>query len=123
MVGAYDGIKEINEIYNKTDILYCAYDPQNANWKMSYPVKFYESILSLTPIIVSENTTVSDYVKKNNIGYIIDIYDEKNIINLFEEELRDKDKRCKIITNIKMHRSEFTWEEKVKELNRIYTIK
>lgn len=120
LMGRYNGVTEIEEIYQNTDILYCVYDNSNANWKYSFPVKFYEGIISKTPIIVSENSNVGEFVKKNDVGYTIDIENYSDIENLFNKLLIDREAYKRKKENTTLFIDNFVWEVQVKCLDKIY---
>lgn len=115
--GEYNGITEIGDIYRKTDILYCSYNPNVKNWEKAYPVKLYEAIITLTPIIVSENTYAGEFVKNNKIGEIIEYSNTNSICNAIEKISNNYDK---YVSNLKIISNKYQWEEVVINLNRIY---
>ena len=115
--GKYDGIKDSGEIYRNTDILYCSYNPEVKNWKTAYPVKLFESIITLTPIIVSEDTEVSNFVKANAIGESIQYGNEDSIINAIN---KIKTHYEEYVENIKKIANDYKWEKIVRNLDRIY---
>lgn len=115
--GKYNGISESGEIYRNTDILYCSYNPEIKNWKTAYPVKLFESIITLTPIIVSEDTEVSNFVKVNEIGESIQYGDKTSIINAIN---KIKTHYEEYVENIKKIANDYKWEKIVRNLDRIY---
>ena len=118
--GKYNGIKDSGEIYRNTDILYCSYNPEVKNWKNAYPVKLFEAIITHTPIIVSENTEVSNFVKANAIGEPIQYGNKVSIINAINKIKIHYDE---YVENIKKIADDYKWEKIVKNLDRIYDIK
>ena len=117
--GKYDGINEIGELYRKTDILYCSYNPNNKNYKNAYPVKLYESIITLTPIIVSKGTAAGDFVRKNQIGEEIEHGNVNSVSNAIIKIINNYGL---YIDNLKKISSEYNWEEVVKNLDEIYDV-
>lgn len=115
--GKYDGINEIGELYRNTDILYCSYNPENKNSKNAYPVKMYEGIVTLTPIVVTENTVAGDFVLKYGIGEVIK-YNDTNSIT--EAILKVKNNYKYYIENLKKISKNFEWDEIVKNVKEIY---
>ena len=118
--GKYNGIKDSGKIYRNTDILYCSYNPEVKNWKNAYPVKLFEAIITHTPIIVSENTEVSNFVKANAIGEPIQYGNKNSIINAINKIKIHYDE---YVENIKKIADDYKWEKIVKNLDRIYDIK
>lgn len=115
--GKYDGIKEISEIYRNTDILYCVYDPKDYNWRTSFPVKFYESIITTTPVIVAKDTEIEKFVKTNNNGESVEY---GNVQELEEAIIKIVDKYNEYKKNIQIIKNMYTWEDVKKNLNIIY---
>ena len=115
--GKYNGIEESGEIYRSTDILYCSYNPDVANWKTAYPVKLYEAIITLTPIIVSKNTEAGKFVEENGIGTTIQYGNEESIINAIYEI---KEHYNQYVKNIKKIADNYKWENIAKNLDKIY---
>lgn len=119
LYGKYNGITEIGEIYRNTDILYCSYNPDNINWKNAYPVKLYESIITLTPVIVTENTIAGEFVKKNGIGEVVQYGQESSIINAINNIIENYDK---YIYNLSKISNNYSWENIRENLLKIYRI-
>ena len=115
--GKYNGINEIGDIYRKTDLLYCSYNPDVTNWKYAYPVKLYESIVTDTPIIVSKNTVSSDFVNENGIGISIDYCDSKSIEEAILKITKNIDYYKKNLMKIKEF---YSWDVISKNLLEIY---
>ncbi len=58
------------------DVMIAAYDPAEENNRMAAPNKFYESLMLGKPMIMAENTGMSDVLVKHDIGVLIE-YSEK----------------------------------------------
>ena len=115
--GKYNGISESGEIYRKTDILYCSYNPEVKNWKKAYPVKLFEAIITNTPIIVSENTDVANFIKNTGIGLAIKYGNVESI----EKAIYDiKENYSYYVENIKKISENYKWEAVIKNLDKIY---
>ena len=91
------------EIYSDADILYVVYDIKNDNWRNAYPIKFFEAIITKTPVIVSKGSVLEEFLRENDIGFVVD---GSNI-----GEIRD------LIIGIINNRS--LLDEKVKSLEKI----
>lgn len=117
LYGKYNGIKESGNIYRNTDILYCSYDPGIENWRNAYPVKLYESIITRTPIIVTKNTKVGDFVKKNNIGECIEY---GNVDEIIKAVYRISKNYSKYVSNLRNMQNRYSWEKIGTNLNKIY---
>ena len=117
LYGKYDGINDSGEIYRNTDIVYCSYNPDIPNWKTAFPVKAFEAIITLTPIIVSENTVIGDFVKKYGIGEVIDYSNIQSIINAIS---KISNNYGKYVNRIKEITKYYNWNQIVTQLNIVY---
>jgi len=82
--GTFNGQRESKYIYQQTDLLYCVFDPSVENWRYAYPIKFFEAIVSGTPVLVSSNSIVEQEVLAKNIGSSViygDVFALKAIIS------------------------------------------
>lgn len=114
LIGRYDGIKESGEIYRNTDILYCVYDPNIENWKMAYPVKLFEAIITRTPIIVCKGTNLEAFVNKYGIGLAVE-YGNKD--ELLECIFKIRENYTSYVENIKRIENNYNWENTISNLN------
>ncbi len=117
LYGKYDGIRDSGDIYRNTDILYCSYNPNISNWNNAYPVKLFEAIVTLTPIIVSKNTVAGDFVLKNKIGEVIEY---NNVESLKKAIFKVNNNYLNYIESLKKICDTYKWEEIVKNLKDIY---
>lgn len=115
--GKYNGILESGEIYRNTDILYCSYNPNVENWKNAYPVKLFEAIVTLTPVIVSTNTITEKFVKEYGIGEAVEYANKESIYNAITKISKNYSVYVK---NLKKISGEYKWETAVKHLDKIY---
>ncbi len=105
---------ELSELYANSNCSSLFVEPQEYR-KFAVPVKLFEYIGNLKPVIASENTYVGNYVKKHDIGWTIP-YDEKALDELlthlenFPEEINEKMKKCNELAHIN------TWNERAKEV-------
>lgn len=108
------------ELYNNTDVLYAVYPMNTLQNKMSYPIKFFESIITLTPIIVSKNSVLEEFIKKYDIGFIVEgnnILDIKRLIN----EINDnKHLLTEKVNNLKKIQYKYDWNSSIRNINQIY---
>ena len=85
-----DGVpyEEIIKGTLSADMTIALYDPNIPNNKYASPNKLFEAMASKIPIIVNENTSMADIVKKENCGMVIPYGDEnalKNSISLLKD--------------------------------------
>lgn len=115
--GKYNGILESGKIYRNTDILYCSYNPEIENWKNAYPVKLFEAIITLTPIIVSTGTTAGNFVSKEKIGEQVKFADIESITKAI---IKISNNYEKYVQKLKKITNKYIWENIVKNLDNIY---
>lgn len=77
--GPFSYSTDINDIYNNTDLSIALYNPNDFNCQVAIPNKYYESILSNTPIATSKGTYLSEIVTRKNIGASIDPHNREEI--------------------------------------------
>lgn len=104
---------------NDCDILTAIYDPVIENHKFAAPNKFYEALELGKPLIMVKNTGMSEIVKENGIGVLID-YSFSGFENGINEMvgIRGKWSQIKVIMNDLYH-NEYSWimmEERLKSL-------
>ena len=121
--GEYNGVKDLIRIYSNTDIVFSVYDIKSSsgyNWKNAMPVKSYEAILTLTPIIASKDTVLGDFVKNKDIGFTIDIHKENDLKNLLSEILHNPNIIENKVKKLKKIQYLYVWENVVINLDKIY---
>lgn len=115
--GKYDGIKEIGEIYRNTDILYCVYNPEVENWRIAYPTKLFEAIVTKTPIIVSEGSVASEFVNKYKIGVSCKYNNVEDLNKKIQEII---DNYHVYINQLDKISDKYAWDNAVISLKKIY---
>lgn len=114
--------KESVRLYNGLDLLYILYPKSVLQYKKTYPIKFFESILTLTPMIVGRGTVLEKIVKEKEIGFAVDGEDREEIRSLLIR-LRDHPEilnHC--INKLQEIQYEFSWGQVVSVLDEIYPI-
>lgn len=125
MQGAYNGVEDLQNIYKHTNLLYSVYDIKSAignNWKNAMPVKSFEAILTLTPIIAAKDTILGNFIEQHNIGYTVDIYQKDELKNLLDKIGNNPKLLEEKIDNLKKIQYSYVWENVVTNLNEIYKI-
>ncbi|KPU27364.1 hypothetical protein TR13x_04585 [Caloranaerobacter sp. TR13] len=136
--GAYSKLKEIEsnynnanitglyhfsqsvKLYSQADILYVVYDIKINNWKVSYPVKFFEAIITKTPIIVSRGSVLEEFLKENDIGFVVDgsnVEEIRELISYINNNRHLLNEKMRNIEKIQFH---YIWEKVVKNLDEIF---
>ncbi|MBM7560890.1 glycosyltransferase [Fusibacter tunisiensis] len=112
--------KESSRLYSDTDISYIVYSKDNPQHMIGYPVKFFEAIITKTPVIVTKGSVLEGFISEHDIGFAVDgesveeIKDLVSYINANRQVLREK------IKNIEKIQFSYSWEEVVKNLENIY---
>lgn len=71
-LGRFEYTSSVAEIHSDIDLIFAVYDRNDQNCQIAMPTKFYESILTKIPILVSSNTYVGDLVERLGIGRAVD---------------------------------------------------
>ena len=82
--GFFSNPKDLPQIYASIDVVLCTYDNRYINPQYAEPNKLYDAIYFETPIIVSTNTFLSDKVSSLNVGYEVDPFNERSIVQFFK---------------------------------------
>lgn len=116
--GPYDGVRDSENIYKNTDIVYSVYNPDKENWCTALPVKLFESLCTETPMIAVEDTIFGNFVKENDIGFVFN-YGEEGLRKLIKEVKNPNVLKNKK-ENIKKIKNRYTWNQIVMNLDEIY---
>lgn len=104
--GPYKNPTDLPHIYKNIDLVLSTYDVRYENVKYAEPNKLYEAIFFEVPIIVSKGTFLAEKVKKLNIGYAIDPFDQNEIINfinfLDENKVKEWRNSCSSFNKIEL---------------------
>ncbi len=82
--GKYDYSKVVS-LYHQSDIIWAGYPNKDYNVIYAISNKFHESLYVGVPCVYSEHTKLADFVKSNNIGFVVDPYNTSAIKNLFDK--------------------------------------
>jgi glycosyltransferase involved in cell wall biosynthesis len=111
---------KITKLYNQADILYVVYDMKISNWKNGYPVKFFEAIITKTPVIVSKGSVLEEFLKENDIGFIVDGSNVEEIRELISHINNNRYLLDEKMKNLGKIQFAYIWEKVVKNLDEIY---
>ncbi|MDC6479157.1 glycosyltransferase, partial [Flavobacteriaceae bacterium] len=89
--GPFSYSEDINDIYSNTDLSIALYNPNDFNCQVAIPNKYYESILSNTPIATSKGTYLSEIVKNKKIGFSIDPNNSEEITRFLVNTVTNTD--------------------------------
>ncbi len=99
--GKYNYDTEIANLYGLVDCVYAVYDASNPNVRIALPNKLYESIICELPIIVSEDTYLSELVTSWGIGVSIDCCDLSALVETLKELKDNSHLQKSLIENIR----------------------
>lgn len=83
--GVYMNPDDLPAIYSQIDLVLATYDITHTNPRFLDPNKLYEAIYFETPVIVSKDTFLAKKVKKMNIGFEVNAFDEQDIQALLRQ--------------------------------------
>lgn len=119
--GPYDGVKESSGLYQNTDLLFCGYNPDNPNYQGDAEVvKFYEAIVTGTPMLITEGIGMADKVKKNGFGAAVDTRDADAIRKAIEEILEHQEILQEYSQNMQKAAPDYQWKKEVTVLKKVY---
>ena len=102
------------------DIMTAIYDPRVPNHKFAAPNKFYESLMLGKPVIMVKNTGMSEVVKDNNIGVLID-YSEEGFKEGIDKLISEKADWASMSERMKkLYKDKYSWTEMEKRLIDLY---
>lgn len=118
ITGAFS-FSELEELYRNIDITYAFYPGRISS--ISMPNKFYESIITETPIIANEVMEFGKEVKKNNIGFSLSENElSEGLERVLKNIVEKKDTLNNMIINMRNIKSKYLWEANEENLKEIY---
>jgi glycosyltransferase involved in cell wall biosynthesis len=63
--------QEVGALYRSCDLLYVAYDTSTYQYRIVEPVKFYEAILTQTPILIESTMEIASWVLGEGYGFAV----------------------------------------------------
>ena len=118
--GSFDGTKELTSLYQKTDLVFCGYDPDDPNYQGEAEiVKFYEAIVTGTPMLMTESIGMGEKVRKNSWGLTCDTRSANEIRQAVIKLKDDKTFWQECSDNELESAPLYSWENAVKRLDEI----
>lgn len=112
--------KKTIELENSCDIMTAIYDPSVPNHYYAAPNKFYEALMLGKPLIMVRDTGMSDIVKQENIGELIE-YERDSLQEALIRIAEKKDEWPTIAANMKsLYEEKYSWSQMEERLLRIY---
>ncbi|MBU5294107.1 glycosyltransferase family 4 protein [Anaerosalibacter bizertensis] len=119
ITGKYD-FTQSAKLYSETDILYVLYPTSSIQYLTSYPVKFFEGIITKTPMIVNKGTVLEDFIKEYGIGFAVEGGNISEIRELVEYINKNRYILDEKVKNLEKIQYDYSWQEVVKNLDNIY---
>jgi len=112
-------LEQLEELYSCIDITYLVYPSKDS--EISLPNKFFESIVTETPIIADRNSEFGKLVESDSLGWIVDFKNlEQSLNKLFTELSCKKDSLSSYKENIKKNKEIYYWEKNTNKLISIF---
>lgn len=119
--GPYNGLTDSNRLYENTDILFCGYDPTITNYQGDTEVvKYYEAIITGTPMIMTKGIGMGEKVEKMDIGAAVDTRNQEELKDVIQELLVNRSQLERWRNNMQQIADRYQWSSAVVILNEIY---
>lgn len=121
VTGKYD-YGDSPKLYSECDLLYAVYPVQNFQNRIGEPIKFYEAIITKTPIVVDRRMAIGNFIEEKSIGFTVDGDKVDEISSLIERIIDNKSILAEQEKNLEKIQYDYSWEEVVKNLEKIYSV-
>lgn len=112
--------QDVLGLEEQCDIMTAIYDPTIGNHYFAAPNKFYEALFLGKPLIMVENTGMSNVVKKNDIGILIN-YSEESFVDGILRLMNKKGEWHVMGEKMKrIYEEKYSWNEMEKRLLALY---
>lgn len=114
--GKYD-YSTVVSLYHQSDIIWAGYPNKDYNVVYAISNKFHESLYVGVPCVYSDKTMLANYVKAQNIGFVVDPYSVGCIRGLFDDIANGKIVMDGVKKSmIEYQKSETIWDEDFKNI-------
>lgn len=120
--GFYNGIKESTRLYENTDVLFCGYDKHVPHHQNFDAVKFFEAILTATPMIMQRDISMGDKVVGKGYGLAVETEDAGEIKQAILRFMTDKELYLRCQRNEIRDADQYCWQSEVAVLKKIYLL-
>lgn len=119
--GPFDGIKELTDLYANIDIVYAGYRPDSDTREYAEVVKFFECILTGTPIILTDvYTSMAKRIVSSGYGIICDTLNVEQVKSAIIKLKTERQFWDECSKNEKRDAHLYDWNEAVKILDEVY---
>lgn len=119
ITGVFHFSKSAN-LYNNIDVLYAIYPMNTVQNQLSFPIKFFEALITKTPIIVSRGSILEDFLKENDIGFVVDGNNTNEIRTMIIEINNNRNLLNEKMKNLEKIQYDYNWNNVVGNLDKIY---
>lgn len=114
-------MNELEFLYSKIDITYLVYPEKNSF--ISMPNKFFESIITKTPMIATAESEYGLIGKEYGFGWSVNVRNlEDELINIFKNLSKNNRIMDKFKRNMEKHTYDYTWESNANKLKQLYKL-
>lgn len=106
--------KELEEYYKKADISLLYFSSEGYR-SFAMPVKLFEYMGNMTPIIATKGSAAGEFVESNDIGWNIP-YDEDSLENLLEQIFHNRERLIKKNNNLAEALKKNTWKARASQV-------
>ena len=121
--GPYNGLLESTELYANTDVVFAGYQPKAKRKEYEEIVKFYECIVTGTPIIMTESYIgMALKINKYGFGLTCDTLDVESVKKAIVKLKEDKKFWKKCHQSELLEAPKYNWNNEVKVLDIAYDL-
>ena len=121
--GPFNGTTELTGLYANTDIVYAGYRPDSETRECAEVVKFFECILTGTPLILTEAYTgMAGRIREYGFGLTCDTLDVEQVRAAVLKLKDDHAFRKQCAENERAQASQYDWKQAVKILDQVYQL-
>ena len=121
MHGRFDGARQLSQLYAQSDIVYAGYRPDLDIRDEQEMVKFFECILTGTPMILTKNyKKMAGEIEKQGFGLVCDTRNVSEVRECILKLKNDAEFRKQCSDNEIRESSKYDWGKAVKILDEIY---
>jgi glycosyltransferase involved in cell wall biosynthesis len=111
---------EVGELYRNVDLMIVLYDTSTYQYRLVEPVKFYEAILTQTPLLVEASMDIASLVQREGLGFVVDGRSIPSIRQTLVDLLEHPEKLALAKTQLIPLSQRYRWNDVVQHLSRIY---
>lgn len=111
---------EVGDLYRGVDVMVVVYDTSTIQYRLVEPVKFYEAMLTQTPVLVETSMDIADWVSREGLGFRVDGTSVAALRALLVDLLDHPDKIAHAKANLIPWSQRYRWNDVVEQLDRLY---